>query len=888
MIKKTLLALAALVPAGAVFGYAVEAKSGEDLVQVRDKVRAARASGMIKSGEQVTVTLAPGEYRMTGTLAFGKEDSGAEGAPAVWRAEKPGTVSIVGGITIEASAFAPVAGGARSASFAPEVREKIRVADVSKLLPGALGPWPEAYRGMHPGPWLYQDGEPLEVARWPNDRWATFDKVVDAGLTDDPKNEFAVRPGAFYLQGAPNAARWNLDEGVWCDGYWKHDWDEEILRLAEYDAAKEVAKPRKIHKWGLLGNGTCGMKERRFKVVNVAAELDAPGEWWLDRAAKKLYFMPVEGRENRPVVLVPAAPTLVAFGDVAWMRFENVTFAYSHGTAPGVSLGEKSRNIVLSGCRVANFGGDGLSVNGGDNTVTGCVIEKTGGSGVVLQGGDRKNLVAAGNLVEKCEVTRFGRFSRTSVGVRVAGCGNAVRRCEIHHGAAGAIGYGGNEQLFADNDIHHVLLEACDAGATYTGYDTSSQGNLLFGNYVHELGDGDVRLMSHRSAFYFDDCDWGDDVIGNRFYRVGLSILLGGGNMHRIHNNLFTEAKTGVSCGDRGVTWERRLRGSFLPDGEGNSWAESKLLPFNYRKAPWHVAYPEIAALVDDRPNLPHSNPISGNVFQKCERVFSLGGRAKQLADEMPISGNVVVADTNAAVLTVAPQPIRLDEAVRTDVKSPDGRTTAAFFLDRAGRFSWTASCGGTTVVSRSSLGVTVGYRDLGKLVVPGAAKVRKGKDAPTGELRDDSDFAHPQTARGFEEAVVPMRDLVSGREVAQFEVRAFDGGLAFRWRVPGDGVRTVYGEMTAWNVTNGKLSYRRRVPGGGRWRYEEIGPWNAKDGVKVVVCDAERGDMPRFRLQERGSVTGLVFPDAPSGWKTVGEVVTPWRVTLFGEQKAK
>lgn len=56
MIRKTLLALAALVPAGAVFGYSVETKSGEDLVLVRDKVRAARASGAIKSGEPVTVT----------------------------------------------------------------------------------------------------------------------------------------------------------------------------------------------------------------------------------------------------------------------------------------------------------------------------------------------------------------------------------------------------------------------------------------------------------------------------------------------------------------------------------------------------------------------------------------------------------------------------------------------------------------------------------------------------------------------------------------------------------------------------------------------------------------------------------------------------------------
>ena len=888
--KKTLLTLAAMASAVVSFGYTLETKPGEDLAGVRDKVRAARASGQIKRGEPVTVTLAPGEYRMAGTLVFGRGDSGSADAPVVWCAKKPGTVSIVGGVTIEASAFAPVADGARLASFPPDVRDKIRVADVSKLLPGALKPWADAYRGMHPAPWLYQDGEPLEIARWPNGKWATFDKVVDSGLTDDPKNEFAVRPGAFYLKGAPNAARWNLDEGVWCDGYWKHDWDEEVLRLAEYDSAQQVAKPRRIHKWGLMGKGTCGMKERRFKVVNVAAELDSPGEWWLDRQAKKLYFLPVPGKETRPVVLVPASPTLVSFEDAEWIRFENVEFAYSHGTQPGVVVGDKSRNVVLSGCRFANFGGVALSMSGRDNIVTGCLVEKTGGSGIVMSGGDRKNLIAAGNLVEKCEVRNYGRFSRTSMGIRVGGCGNAVRNCEIHHGAAGAIGYGGNEHLFAGNDIHHVMLEACDAGSTYTGYDTSSQGNLLFGNYVHELGDGDPKLSAHRMGFYFDDCDWGDDVIGNRFYRTGLAVLIGGGNMHRIHNNLFTESKTGVCCGDRGVTWERRLRGSFLPDGDGHSWMEACVLPFSYRKAPWHVAYPEIAALVDDRPNLPHSNPISGNIFQRCERVFSLGGRAKQLADEMPISGNVVIADTNAALIVTVPQPISLDDAARISVKSPDGRTKAEFFLDRAGRFSWTAAHCGTTIVERSSLGVTVGYRDLGKLIVPGKAKAGKAKDAPTGELRDDSDFAHPQTALGYEEAVVPMIDLITGRETAKFEARAFNGGVAFRWRVPGTGVRTVYGEMTAWKLAGGKLSYRRRVKpkGESRWRYDEIGPWNAKDGLKVVVCDADRGDMPRARLQERGQVTGLVFPDFPSGWKTVGEVVTPWRVTLFGGHDGK
>ncbi len=851
MFSEISLAAVAVCAASAMGEYVHKVPAGGSLEAARAAVRASGRLGK----EPVTVLIALGEYMMSKTLILDAKDGGTRAAPVVWRAEKPGAVKLRGGATIPASRFAPL-GDAEKARFVPSAQSRIRVADVSAELPGELKPWPDAYRGMPPAPWLYQDGEPLEIARWPDKDWTSFTNVVDSGLTSDPKNEFADRPGTFYLEGAPNAHLWNLDEGVWTDGYWKHDWDEEIMRLAAYDPVKQTATHRKIHKWGLLGKGTCGMKGRRFKVVNVAAELDSPGEWWLDRAKKRLYFMPVPGKEAMPVVLAAGAPTFVRFDGVSGISFEDVDFEYSHGSAPGAVVAAKSSHVTLRGCSFENFGGVALSIDGMDNLVTGCRFAKIGSSAVTIAGGDRRNILNGCNMLEKSDVSRFGRFSRTACGVRVGGCGNAVRNCEIHHGAAQSLCFGGNEHLFADNDFHHVLLEACDAGAVYSGYDTSSLGNLLFANFTHELGD-DPKFWPYRNGFYFDDCDWGDAAIGNRFLHTGPALFIGGGNMHSFHNNLVVDALTALHIDNRGWDWERRLKGSFLADKAGHSWAEQKLMPFNYREAPWHVAYPEAAVLVDDRPKIPHSNPVTGNLFVNCRRPYSLGARARACLAEMPVKDNVNLFGVDEAAFTRPPQPISFTNAVATTVKSPDGVLSATFALDVAGRYSWTLSSNGVELVSRSCLGVTVGYRDFGKFVVPDTAKRRSNvAEAPVKDVLDEGDYAVKLVAKSYNEVVVPLRDLVDARVVAYLEVRAFDGGVAFRWRVPGKGRRKVYGELTTWTM---------------------IKP----DAVKIH--DAERGTQPRYRLQPRGAgARGPVFQDAPRGWFVDGEVVTPWRVTVW------
>lgn len=802
------------------------------------------------------ITLAPGVYTVTNTWKFTRSDSGTEDAPLVVRAEKRGSVRFRGGVTLTEKAFRRVTDKSVLTRLESAVRDRVRVADVSALLHGKLAAWPEAFRGMPPEPWVYRNGKPLELARWPNQSWATFSKAIDTGLTDDKNNEYAVRPGAFPIDGAPHADRWNLDEGVWADGYWCHDWDEEILRLASYDPKTHAASPRKIHRWGMTGrHGTSGMSKRRYKIVNVLAELDADDEWWLDRTTKKLYYLPPKGVTRFELVLATETPHFIFVNDASWIHFENLVFEYAHGKTCAVVTGGGAEHITFQNCEFSNFANNPISLCGQDNALVGCLIEKVGKEGVVVGGGDRKALFNGCNVVQDCEIRDFGRFLRTACGVSLNGCGNAVRGCNIHHGAAQAIRYGGNEHLISENDMHHVLLESCDAGAVYTGHDTSGLGNLLTGNYTHELGDTPA-LYGCRLAFYFDDCDWGDDVIGNRFYRTGTAVGACGGNMHAVHNNVMVETLHAFHADMRGVKWEHRYAGSFLIDKQGHSWAESRLLPFNYREAPWHVAYPEAAVLVDDRPNIPHSNAVSGNTIVNPLGVpFHLVNCA-DLAQEMPIRDNVILTNVSSAAYLKQMPPIALKDAVPTTVRSPNGTLTATFGLDVAGRFSWQVKRQGQTWIRRAPLGVTVGYRDFGKRAVPSAGRV-SGVVAGSpveGPLRDDGNRTHTLDATNYVSAIIPLRDLVTAQEVARLEVRVFETGLAFRWHVPNADGQKVYGELTAW--------YGKQDPS--------------------AIFDAERGAYPRFRVVPRGSGHGLVFPDAPRGWVTKGPLVTPWRVTLI------
>ena len=817
--------------------HVVKVTPGDAIVAKVAEVRVARKAGRIAAGEPVTFLFAPGVYRVRETLELMPDDSGASAkAPVKFRAEKSGTVFIRGGETIPASAWHAVSDPAMRARFKKDALERILEADVSSSMPGSTEKWPDWFNGMVPGPWLYCGGEPLALARWPDadapdGGWAyiTRKNILKCGsyqVSKTFKTEKVHVPGAFTLPGCP-AARWDMSAGVWLSGYFHHDWYHEHVRIGSFgtvDGTNGVITLAAPTGWGIMDT-TWGLKGRRVYAINVAEELDRPGEWYLDRKTKRIYVFPPEGFASSEYVLAGNTPAFVKLSEgVRHVRFENLDFEYSHGTTVLVMKGDDN---AVTGCTFRNHAGYGLAVNGKRNLCLDCTFRNFGAGVVNIYGGDRRWLLNGGNLLDRADISRYGIFKRTFCqAVTIDGCGNAMRGCRIHDGPYVALSYGGNEHLIAENEFVHVVQEAADSGAIYTGHDASSQGNVIFGNNIHHLGKADGGA-NFRNGIYFDDCDWGDAVIGNRFEQSGRAIFIGGGNMHPVRNNLIIDCLYALHVDSRGVTWQKK--GSFATDADGYPWAHTKCKPFNYRFSPWLAAYPQLADIIDDRPELPHVNEIAGNVCVGCKNTCSLDGLVMAVTNEMPIGANIVLTDkAEVAKWTRPPQPVQLRDAVRNRVVSTNGDTQVAVFLDVAGRLSFAVRSGGRMLVDISPLGITVGCRDYGKMVVPGKA-----------------DETNPGLMS------VPLQDLVTRNTVAWLDVEARDRGAAFRWRVPGEGARKVYGEMTAFLPGGNFIISEEKVPKG----------W------------------PKFHVLPRGKATGIVYPQAIRGFMWQDEIISPWRV---------
>jgi len=556
----------------------------ESLLAARDGARAVKKERGDVPAEGIDIALRGGVYLLTEALELTAEDSGRPGAPIVFRSHGGENVRIVGGKEVgnfvavrDAKVLARLDPAARGNVYRADLKA-LDIADFGQLTQRGFG---EPIRPAHME--LFFDDRPMTLARWPNGGYARI-----AGL---PDGQNARR---FQYDG-DRPQRWADEPDVWVYGYWYHDWADTYMKVEAIDTGARTITTATNHRYGLR-------KGNRWHVLNVLAELDSPGEYYLDREKGVLYFWPPAPIGSAKAV-VSVADSLIAMTDASHIVLRGLVLEACRGTAIRITGG--SNNQVI-GCTIRNTGNRAVSVRGTDHEVIGCDIYETGGGGIALSGGDRKTLGRARLLAENNHIHHFSRWCHTyRPAVAVSGCGNIVRNNLLHHGPHSAIQLSGNDHIIEYNEIHSVCHDTGDVGAFYMGRDWTARGTVIRYNYWHHIqGPGQHGAM----GVYLDDQAGGIQIIGNIFHRVTRAVFIGGGCDNLVENNTFVDCNPSVHIDARGLGWQKKA----TDDPKGT--LRSQLAAMPYTNDLWSGRYPELVDILKDDPGTPKRNRIVRNI----------------------------------------------------------------------------------------------------------------------------------------------------------------------------------------------------------------------------------------------------------------------------------
>lgn len=467
----------------------------------------------------LTIWLAGGVYRLGQPLVFGPEDSGANGHDVIYAAQPGARPVLSGGVRI--TGWKQV-DAARNLWAAPAPAtlvntrqlyiDGVRARRTRGRLPVTLTETPTGYTASSPLLSHWRNPADIEfVYTGGNALWS--ERSVGLGAWTEPRCPVARIDGATILMAQP------------C-------WD---------NSTKRVMLPRSsgFHRTAnLVGPASIG-KEPAY-VENAYELLGTPGQWYFDRAARLIYYVPRAGESLATAdVEAPVLETLVAgrgspAAPVHNLVFKGLQFSYATwlfpsspegfseiqanylvtgpdgyatqglggimpgGTQPYGAWTPTPGNVAFICARHVQFLGDafvhlgaaGLQLGQGaqDDTVAGCVFTDISGNGLDLGG-------VAEPEAPPAAVTRDNRVLDNHL------CNIAA---EYHGGVAICVGYA-QRTLIAHNQIDHLPYAAISMGwggwpdkIHRAGVANNSRDNVVADNLIFDH----MRLLADGGGIY--------------------------------------------------------------------------------------------------------------------------------------------------------------------------------------------------------------------------------------------------------------------------------------------------------------------------------------------------------------------------------------------------
>lgn len=537
----------------------------------------------------IEVVVRPGRYELSSPILLRFSD--AKGSRLIIRGERPLAAVVSGGRRIQNWVPATAIDDLPS-QLPAESRPHVFVADLKAAGISDFGS--PGGGGLE----LFYQNVPMTLARWPNEG---FVKIADL-LNEQPFQTHGIpgdKVGKFIYEGS-RQDRWQLEKDPWVHGYWFWDWSDQRQAIQSVDPERNIIEIKPpYHHYGYR-------KGQWYYGFNLLCELDAPGEWYLDRETGRLYFWPPNSAKTVSELVTgdPTVSCLDSLVEISGGKNVEITgLVLAHTRRAAISLNN------CEDCRVTNsklylLGGWGVVIQGGQRCVVkGCQLRLLGEGGVSATGGDRAKLQPAGHVIEENEISDYGRiYPMYRAGVSISGVGQSVVHNHIHHAPHQAVGFSGNNHLIAFNEIDHVCLESNDAGAIYAGRDWTMRGTQIVSNYFHHISGFEDRGCM---GVYLDDMFCGTTIRKNVFYRVTRAAFIGGGRDNLVENNVFVECRPAVHVDARAMGWASYHVDTTMTE-------RLKAMPFD--SPLWRSAYPELVGILQDEPAAPKGNVIRLNI----------------------------------------------------------------------------------------------------------------------------------------------------------------------------------------------------------------------------------------------------------------------------------
>lgn len=631
------------------------------LAGARDALRKVASTSL----SPIKVLFRGGEYRVDSAVSFTEADSGTKAAPITFAAYPGETPVFIGGVHVAAEDVVPCTEESiLSRVTDPEAKAQLMQIDLSSYVEVI----PDIYSFGHTEndankPVAIYCGEtPLTRSRWPNaDEDMPYLRTADeVRASGDSK---VISYGQDALARAKTWSEESLDD-LYIFGFLAYDWTNET-----YDASGISRGAKTITLKGGLNsyfNSITGNK--RFYFFNLPEEIDKPGESYIDRENRIVYFYPPEGFDTSKVVVSTTVDTLLSFDGCSHVVIEGLTFGYTRGNALTVSNAD---DFTLRNCTIAHTSHNGGSFSGTNITLTGCTIYDTAAGGFSVSGGDRASLTHSGNVVEYCTIHDINRDQSTyKPAIGANACGMVVRNNTLYNGVHEMIAVGSNDIIIEYNEIYDCVSEAADMGAIYFGRDPVLMGTVIRYNYFHDIGNPYDDSIGQQ-AIFIDDGNNGAEIYGNVFYRATVTsaaIKTHGAQFSHIYNNIFAEMPAAyqnsdwVGSGADGyqMRWFQWLYDRYpanqheiLAKFNGNN-ADSELWRSHYAGTIWAQVYDYISdekiaeykAMSDtDFDALAHtaaprsSNIMEGNIIISVAKPLSGGIATVENNLETPVGG---------------------------------------------------------------------------------------------------------------------------------------------------------------------------------------------------------------------------------------------------------